>query len=800
MQQPKPKPRRYPLRPWVTPDALPAHPRPNLPGIDLPFNTIGPASRVPQAGAHPVRDAFIGLPPAILKGAAEAPFSIAREIANAKTPDEVIHAITGVGLSMDPNSPAARPSDARGGRLGQAAALGLMALPEIRPLRAMQAEERAVMKAVRNARDYALRHEAPLKPPIVVPTPDAPRFPGPMTAGPAERESMYRIQQALTEPVVGPSRVPPGTMLGETAPERITSAAVKGADGNYYTGVNHGDAWEKAAEALRSTPEGMKIMQQNGGSAIERGGDNFFRTSTGRYIDRKEAASLARTQGQTNLAPEWGGLHSSDLPREAPAIIPSSPIRKLRDALLQDESALITKRTLPAFEAAGETLPKPEVFGAGAIAGAAKMGWYANFARALSETFGPEAPRFAALLSSLSPQRSVETNLNAALDLWNVWNSSGRPSDPKVLTNLMHDVARRNEGGGELPARIPNAIRALTTENPADIALSGPKVSAFHRNLIGDTQRVTLDTWMQKLGGLGPGSLSRTVRGTSQASPTGLAYAGRVRQTADYLSRATGHKWSPAEVQETLWSWGKALDQTAGAGSLTDAIPNVTRDQIRGVPDFASLMNEQPALGSIESQGLKPPIASSTIPPALPDPERSFLEVLARNMQSVRNERGALGGPRTLLRVENEKGVGPYQAGGLASGWIGADPTILDRQPLMRAPEWTNMGSTQRAEHKFGFRDIAQLRRWFTPDEIQRLSEGGFRVQPYEVPHHIYDETQTVFDPRIATRATATPLKPSYDPMIPSLNEGNAALPMLGLSGGAALGGLSLWELLKNRR
>jgi len=77
-------------------------------------------------------DVQTGIPRAIAYGIVNAPFQQAHEAAHARTPDEVIHALTGVGLSMDPRSPAARPSDARGGRAGQAAALGLsaLALPE----------------------------------------------------------------------------------------------------------------------------------------------------------------------------------------------------------------------------------------------------------------------------------------------------------------------------------------------------------------------------------------------------------------------------------------------------------------------------------------------------------------------------------------------------------------------------------------------------------------------------------------------------------------------------------------------
>ena len=32
-----------------------------------------------------------------------------------------------------------------------------------------------------------------------------------------------------------------------------------------------------------------------------------------------------------------------------------------------------------------------------------------------------------------------------------------------------------------------------------------------------------------------------------------------------YLTKITGETWTPAEVQETIWSWAKTLYETAGA-------------------------------------------------------------------------------------------------------------------------------------------------------------------------------------------------------------------------------------------
>ncbi len=148
-----------PESPWLglRPDALPSAPRP--PWL-APFdqNTIGPASHTPvdnspDAAAQRLWESVTTRAPrAIAYGLVNAPFAAGHEAAHAQTPDEVIHALTGVGLSMDPRSPAARPSDARGGRLGQAAAIGLgsLMLPEGK---AAQAAESGISRAARASLD-----------------------------------------------------------------------------------------------------------------------------------------------------------------------------------------------------------------------------------------------------------------------------------------------------------------------------------------------------------------------------------------------------------------------------------------------------------------------------------------------------------------------------------------------------------------------------------------------------------------------------------------------------------------------
>ena len=60
-----------------------------------------------------------------------------------------------------------------------------------------------------------------------------------------------------------------------------------------------------------------------------------------------------------------------------------------------------------------------------AEAGAAKRGWYQASAHALQNVFGQDAPRFAGVLASTSPQTKVQDNLLNASNIFKNWNAAG---------------------------------------------------------------------------------------------------------------------------------------------------------------------------------------------------------------------------------------------------------------------------------------------------------------------------------------------------------------------------------------
>lgn len=242
-----------------------------------------------------------------------------------------------------------------------------------------------------------------------------------------------------------------------------------------------------------------------------------------------------------------------------------------------------------------------------ALAGAAKKGWYENSAKSIGKVFGPDAPRFTALLAAMSPQTSIEMNFHNALRSFVNWDKAGRPTDPGAIKKIMEDSSLKNPNSESesnvMEAWHQNGVRALTSPDPEheSFQLSGPKVNSFYKNLRNNVHEVTNDSWnaigmnvdqrmfagkyakaeqdmFQKLGGKSPGY---------------IVVSAKVRAAAKHLSDVTGEKWDPREVQETMWSFVKtAFEHAKATGrSIPDLIKSgdINDDLIRSTPDFHEL-------------------------------------------------------------------------------------------------------------------------------------------------------------------------------------------------------------------
>jgi hypothetical protein len=278
--------------------------------------------------------------------------------------------------------------------------------------------------------------------------------------------------------------------------------------------------------------------------------------------------------------------------------------------LTPEEQQLVTPQDRINMDRILQTAATPNELVAMAAAGGAKRGWYRSSARAVREVFGDDADRFAAVLSATSPQTSVESNLRNTLNIWKNWDAAGRPTDRESILSIMGQSVEGELGDDSvLDAWKNNTVRALSSEDPANLQISGPKVNSFAQNLRGNLREVTNDTHQAR--GLGmrqsPDFAGRTsVKLTDEVGKLGFKNAGYLagnlltREAADLMTRATGEPWQPAEIQETVWSWVKAI--TDRKKKIKDpkkqrSVPSIlesgelTDDAIADTPDFATLFS-----------------------------------------------------------------------------------------------------------------------------------------------------------------------------------------------------------------
>jgi hypothetical protein len=270
--------------------------------------------------------------------------------------------------------------------------------------------------------------------------------------------------------------------------------------------------------------------------------------------------------------------------------------------LTEPERNQLRADTIQRVTDAFKELPDTKEIAAAALAGNAKRGWYKEATQAIGNVFGADAPRFTALLAAMSPQTSVEMNFHNALRTFVNWDNAGRPKNPTMIHGIMGDsVLGNNKTDSVLDAWKNNSVRALTAEDPEKLTISGPKVNSFMRNLHGAMGEVTLDAWMASFANLDAGKLKGALNKAGDApgkSATYLGYSAKVRQAADMVSKLTGEKWTPAEVQETVWSWAKSAyehaDAQGGMATIPELVKNkeITDELVRGTSDFHSLFND----------------------------------------------------------------------------------------------------------------------------------------------------------------------------------------------------------------
>jgi GNAT superfamily N-acetyltransferase len=361
----------------------------------------------------------------------------------------------------------------------------------------------------------------------------------------------------------------------------------------------------RIAPSGQTTADAWRVWKRNYPQKVEA----FAQQEARRIADGADARVVLGNITDKDVAARVYALSAKAGTRDSTRRYSKAEVSAALGALTPQERAKLRRDTIERMLAVLRSTPSADEFAAVAYAGRAKRGWYEDAARAIVNVFGADAPRFVALLAALSPKTSVENNLTNALRTWANWTQAGRPRDPIAIKRILGRSVQGNKGEKSvLKAWLPNSIRALTTESQS--TLSGPKVNSFMLNLLGQTEEVTLDAWMANFTLIDQkmfqGELNAA--GTDPGKGSGyLAVAARVRQAANRLTELTGERWTPAEVQETVWAWAKTLYEAQKEGSTaTDILYNeeLTDDLIRSTPDFYHLLKTPANAAILEQAGL----------------------------------------------------------------------------------------------------------------------------------------------------------------------------------------------------
>lgn len=419
---------------------------------------------------------------------------------------------------------------------------------------------------------------------------------------------------------------------------------------------------------LSSDPAGIKqaVMDDNGGvydhteaeHAIKKAGYKGYYLPNGQGIFKGQARFFEKMAAE-RVTPEQplGARIAGGRQRGAVGNLnkkPALPTEHLTDSEQAQLRSDTSQRLIDAFH----NLPPEEEYAAAALAGKAKKGWYENSARAIANTFGPDAPRFSALLASMSPQTSVQMNFHNALRTFINWDKAGRPTDSGAIRRIM-EKSSLNSGKSRsnvLPAWVGNSVRALTSPDPETLQLSGPKVHSFMRNLQNDTNEVTNDAWMAAFAKMDPAAIGGKGGVPGNKRPAYMAMSAKVRAAAKLLTKMTGESWTPSEVQETVWSWAKTSSEHADSYGGLATIPELVKDGeitdelIKATPDFHQLFNspEHSAVirnsrltqnaNGVASQQVSAPVASGTgqKTQAAERTLKPHLEAAAKRLEQVR--------------------------------------------------------------------------------------------------------------------------------------------------------------------
>ncbi len=468
--------------------------------------------------------------------------------------------------------------------------------------------------------------------------------------------------------------------------------------------------WKRKAAALRRAAEAAREAR---------------REATPGAMARAEAMP-----GEGMVKAEIGGMRAD---------APLAPAVEQRMADLGPEAAYLlpheaekagrTAASVQAMQRMLDFLPKAKELAAVMKAGGAKRGWYRASSQALIDTFGQDAPRFAALLAAMSPQTSVENNLTNALNTWKNWTAAGRPTDEAAIKSIMGRSVMGNKGEDSvLDAWVNNSMRALQADDPSRITLSGPKVDSFMGNLADDVFRVTNDAWNANLLGVSQrmfsGSMPKANPNDPGLTPGYLATNARMRSAADVAGM------SPAEGQETAWSFAMQLYEKArqSGKSVVELLESgeATDELIRGAPDFGSLFHQPQYRSILEEAGYGNQLAglqqhqwpdlSGNIMERLTPEERALVLRSAKRLDALADQRRRESYARSFWQQDSPENLPlfstaemtPYGGSGHLAGISNLSPEERGAMTSRLASAFTNPADRDMLHEALGLPGIEQ--------------------------------------------------------------------------------------------
>ena len=407
--------------------------------------------------------------------------------------------------------------------------------------------------------------------------------------------------------------------------------------------------------------------------------------------------------------------------------------------LLPQEADNLLRKSAEKILRMMKAFPEPAEMASVAYAGRAKRGWYQRSGDAIIQVFGAyDAPRFSALLAALSPQTSVESNTMNTLRVWNAWVREGRPTDEETILRILGENVQGEKGlESVMDSWIGNSLIALQADNPTILdpsVLSGAKVDSFQLNLMGYINSVTNDAWMLNYSGMTvPGStatpFSKSGKKNPGTPPGYKAFSANVRKAAEILTRRTGEVWTPREVQETIWSWAKALyeagDTVGENRQLVEILEagGLTHADIADTPDFGLLFAqgiykrilEEGGYGR-EVRGLDEAAAGRSDGAA--DAGSSTFDPEGSGVAGATFERHLRSGAERLQHVRNIRDKYARVKAIRSAGWDDLDGRPADgRQPVAYAQEGRAAGEV----HLDDLQPLAPKRTPLDPSDVVQV-------------------------------------------------------------------------------